>query len=189
MRLKNHYWFLRHGQTTWQEKALSYPPDNMTSVRLTAEGVKQILRAGNRLKKAKIDLIFSSDYLRTRQTARIISEILGLKANLDKRLRDTNLGVYHGKPKSELYQNFTFQERFKKRPKNGESWNDVRKRVKSFLKSTESKYSGKNILIVGHGDPLWLLDGATKELTDRQLLDIVFVKKDYIRKGELRKIS
>lgn len=161
----------------------------MTSVRLTPAGIRQILSVAKKLERKRINLIFSSDYLRTRQTARIVADTLGLKVILDKRLRDTNLGVYHGKSKADFYKNFPIETRFKKGPKNGESWDDVRKRVVSFFKSIEKKYRGKNILVVGHGDPLWLLGGVRRDLTDQELLDLILVKKEYLRKGELRKVS
>jgi broad specificity phosphatase PhoE len=189
MRLKNHYYFLRHGKVDWQKKDIAYPPDNMTSVRLTSEGIRQIISVAKKLEKKHIDLIFSSDYLRARQTARIVADTLDLKVILDKRLGDTNLGVYHGKLKADFYKRFLIKTRFEKGPKNGESWNDVRERVASFFKSIEKKYRGKNILIVGHGDPLWLLEGVLRGLTNQELLDLILVKKEYIQKGELRKIS
>ena len=56
------------------------------------------------------------------------------------------------------------------------------------LKETEKKHRGKNILIVGHGDPLWLLNGVMKGLSQKELLDILRIKKEYIQKGEWRRI-
>ena len=189
MRLKNHYWFLRHGQTTWHHPDLSYPADNRTSVRLSLEGRKQIETATRILKQKKIDLIFSSDYLRTEQTAGIVSRVLKTKPIFDKKLRDVRLGRYHGRPKSEYYRDRPLKTRFQKSPKGGESWNDLKKRVARFLKETEKKHRGKNILIVGHGDPLWLLNGVMKGLSQKELLDIIRIKKEYIQKGELKKIN
>jgi hypothetical protein len=36
---------------------------------------------------------------------------------------------------------------------------------------------------------LWLLEGVLRGLTNQELLDLILVKKEYIQKGELRKIS
>ncbi len=112
-----------------------------------------------------------------------------MKINFDKRLRDVNLGIFLGRRKKELYADFPDPlKRFTRRPKNGESWNDLRKRMIDFLKETDKKYRGKKILIVGHGDPLWLLEGSLKGLSQKELLKKKFARKDYIKVGELRRL-
>ena len=164
--------------------------DTNPPVKLTKKGVNRIKIVANKLKKEKINLIYSSDIFRACQTAKIVSKILGIKVIFDKRLREINLGVYHGRPKKELYNDFPrIIERFKKRPLKGESWNDVRKRLKSFLKDIEKKHKNKKILIVSHGDPLWLFEGIIKKMTNKELLDEIFQDKKYIKMGELRKLK
>ena len=191
IKLKNHYFILRHGETSWGHPDICYPLNNKTSVVLSEQGIFQIKLVAKRLKKENIDLVFSSDYLRAKQTAEIAAKALDLKVVVDARLGDTDIGNYYGKPKAEFYHEFSNPiQRFEtKSPKNGESWNDVKKRLSVFLKEVEEKYQNKNILIVGHGDSLWLFDGLIKELTNQELLDIIFKKKEYIKKGELRKIN
>jgi len=190
MELNNQYFILRHGQTAQQTKRKEFIynwPDN-PPVKLTREGKKQIREAAKKLKKEKIDLIYSSDIYRTRQTAKIVAKELDLKVNFDKRLRDINLGIYHGRPKEEFFRDFPFKEkRFNLRPKKGESWNDVKKRLLSFLREVNKKYKNKKILIVSHGDPLWLLEGIAKGLSNKELLKEIS-KGHYIKVGELRKI-
>ena len=169
MKLKNKYFLLRHGQTPYQrdedKKGVLYPSPENPPVEITGEGKKQIGEAAEILKDKKIDLIFSSDFFRTQQSAGIVSKELGLEVNLDKRLRDLNIGDFHGGPK-ERYQSYFSdkKEKFVKRPPNGENWNDVRKRMLGFLNDTEGKYENRNILVVSHGDPLWLLAGIVKGL-------------------------
>jgi len=142
------------------------------------------------VKKEKIDLIFCSDYLRTKQTAEIVAKALNLKIIADIKLGDTDIGDCSGKPKVRFYDEFSDPiKRFELAPKNGESWNSVKERLSVFLEEIEAKYLGKNILIVGHGDSLWLFDGLIQESTNQELIDIIFKKKEYIKKGELRKIN
>lgn len=192
MKFRNTYFVLRHGRTNFQVKKpdFIYPPNDGPAVRLIEEGKKQVKKSVQKIKKAGIDEIYSSDFFRTAQTARIAARELGIKKiNFDKRLRDYNLGVYHGKTKKEFYRDFPVpKERFFKRPKGGESWNDVKKRMVNAIKGIDKKYAGKNILIVSHGDPLWLLEGAVKGLNNQELLDEIFIKKNYIKTGELRKL-
>jgi len=190
LKLNNYYFILRHGQTTQQtkKKEFIYNWPDISPVKLTNKGINQIRKAAKKLKKEKIDLIYSSDIYRTRQTAGIVAKELGLKMNFDKRLRDINLGIYHGKLKEEFYHAYPLSiKRFVQKPKGGESWNDVRKRLSSFIKETDKKQKNKKILIVSHGDPLWLLEGLIKKWPNEKLIKEIF-KSFYIRVGELRKL-
>jgi len=165
MQLKNRYFLLRHGQTIYQteKRDFLYPFPENPSIPITEEGKKTVEESAKKLKAENIDLIFSSDFFRTRQSAEIIARELDLEINYDTRLRDLNLGEFHGRQITE-YKNFFSEksERFFKRPKAGENWNDLKERLKNFLDEVEKKYQNKNILIISHGDPLWLLAGILK---------------------------
>ena len=188
--MKNKYFLLRHGETIYQtkKKDFVYPWPENPAVKLTKKGENQIKPIAKKLKKEKIDLIFASDFFRTRQAAKIVAKELGLKINLDKRLRDINMGIYHGRLKEEFYRDFprVFPLRFIKRPSGGESWQDCQKRMVDFLKEIDKKYKGKTILIVSHGDPIWLLAGAVKKWSPQEFLRIP--KVNYLKVGELRKL-
>lgn len=193
MKLKNKYFLLRHGQTIYQtkKKDFIYPPfPEKPAIKSTKTGVKQIKTVTKSLKKAGIDLIFSSDFFRTRQTAKIVSEELGIgKINFDKRLRDVNLGIYRGGLKKDFYRDFPVdsENRFNKKPAGGESWNEVRKRMLSVLREIDKKYKGKTILIISHGIPLWLLEGAVKNWSMEKLLKVKR-DKEFIKTGELHNL-
>ncbi len=192
MELKNNYYILRHGETTHQTKRKDFTYSSLENktARLTKKGENQIKTAANKLKKEKIDLIFSSDFFRTRQTAGIVAKELGLKIYFDKRLRDLNIGVYHGQEKEKFYQDFPeySKKRFVKRPQGGESWRDLQKRMLNFLKEIDNKHKGKTILIVSHGDPLWLLHGAVKGFKQKEFLDRKRPGKNYHRLGQLKEL-
>lgn len=192
MKLINKYYILRHGLTTYKIKnpELTYPPlaGNLT-VKLSNKGKNQIKTVAKRLKKVGIDLIFSSDFYRTKQTAEIVAKTLNIKKiSFDKRLRDVNLGIYHGRPKTTFYRDFPInsKNRFNKKPKNGESWNNVKKRMLNILREIERKYKRRKILIVSHGDPLWLLEGAVENLSLAKLLKKR--KNNPVELGELREL-
>jgi len=169
--MNNKYFLLRHGQTIYQaeKRGVLYSSPEIPPVELTEKGKGQIQKAAKALENRRIDLIFSSDFYRTRQTAGIVAKELRLEINFDVRLRDLNLGEFHGRLKQD-YQKFFLEkrERFSNRPLGGESWNDVIKRLNSFLKEIESEYQNKNILIISHGDPLWLLVGILKGFKTEQ---------------------
>ena len=169
-----------------------YPPfPESPPIKLTKEGQKQIKVAAKKLKKSGIDLIFSSDFFRTRQTAKIVAEGLNKRIHFDKRLRDVNLGIYRGGPKKDFYRDFPIhsKNRFNKKPPKGESWLDCQKRMLNFLKDIDKRFKGKTILVISHGDPLWLLEGAVKNWSLGKLLKIKSGKIGRIKTGELRNLS
>jgi len=193
MILKNKYFILRHGKTIYQEekKGIIYPslPEN-SHVHLTKEGRKQIKKVAKELKKEGIDLIFSSDFSRTKETAEIVAKKLKKGIIFSEKLRDINLGIYHGKNKKVYYKDFPrgSDKMFFQKPKNGESWLECQKRMIKFLKEVDKKYEGKKILIIGHGDPLWLLMGAVKNWSFKKML-IIKKKGQTIKNGELKKLN
>ncbi|MFH1575656.1 MAG: class I tRNA ligase family protein [Candidatus Nealsonbacteria bacterium] len=188
----NNYYILRHGQTDYQvsKKKRMYPWPEETPVRLTEEGERQIEKSAKELKDQKIDVIYCSDIFRTKQTAGIAMEELGAKEIFyDARLRDINHGIYMGGLKTEFYKKFSPEIRFDEKPENGETWNDCKKRMLSILNEIDKKYQNKNILIISHGDPLWLLGGAMNGFNKEELLRQIFVEQKYIQTGQWRKID
>ncbi len=165
MNLNNKYFLLRHGQTIYQQQGLkmNYPPDSPYELELTDEGKKMVEDSAEKLKKENVDLILASPYLRTEQTAKIASRVLDIpedKINYDDRIVDINLGKFMGRPMQESWDFYEGgDKKFTNRPEGGESWGDILERVKSFLDDIEKKYKDKNILIVSHADPIWIMAG------------------------------
>ncbi len=188
----NKYYILRHGQTVYQTKKREwvYPFPESKPVPLTKVGQNQIKKAARELKGKGIDLIYSSDMARTRQTAEIVAKYLGAPIIFDKRLRDVNLGIYHGKKKEEFYRAFpqNLERFYSKNSAGGENWGECRRRMVRWLAEIDKKHQNKTILIVSHGDPLWLLEGAVKMLSDQELLNMN-IKNTDIKTGEWRKIE
>ncbi len=194
MKLKNNYFFLRHGknihQTELKDIIYCYPDDN-PPCSLIEEGISQAKEAGEKLKAKGIEHIFCSDILRTRQTAKIVSGIIGFDAEkiiYDTRLRDINWGIFGGKHKDEAwaYYNNDKSKKFNEATPEGETWNDCRKRMLEVLEEIENSFENKKILIVSHGDPLWLLEGYINEISDEELLNKR--AETLIQTGEVREI-
>ena len=165
---KNTYYLLRHGYTTRDEDGKMIISSELKSDRyhLTERGKKQIQKVAELIKNNhKIDLIYTSPFIRTTEAAEIVAKLIHVKVEKDDRLVEIGHGGCDGKPHSVCPARDIKQTIDSKHHELGESWNDVRRRMFSFINEMETKYSGKYILIVGHGDPLWLLncmaDGAT----------------------------
>ena len=177
--MRNKYILLRHGETIYQTKksSLLYPFPEKSQISLTAKGKKMIKDAVLEIKKeSDIDLIFASPFYRTTQSAKIASEILGVKPKFDKRLIDINFGIYHGRTYKELWKDISERQIFYKRPPGGETRRNVKKRVLSFFKEIEKKHKDKTILVISHADPIWLLASHLKGLTEDETMAH---KKDY----------
>ncbi|KPJ71720.1 hypothetical protein AMJ50_01130 [Parcubacteria bacterium DG_74_3] len=174
-KLRNKYFILRHGESTHQvEKPniVYYWPEDKPPAPLTKKGKEQIKKRARSLKNKNIDLIFSSDAQRTKETANIVAQELGLRVYHDKRLRDINWGIYQGKSTQEAWEYYyhNMEEKFEKFPPQGESWGQLKERMIDFVQDIDKKYREKNILIVSHGDPLWLLDSWAKELDKKEMI-------------------
>jgi isoleucyl-tRNA synthetase len=182
----NKYFVLRHGEAESNTLGLISCFPEKIDIQLTPKGKKQIMRIIPSLKRKKIDLIFSSPIRRVKDTAEITGQGLGLAAHYDNRLIEYNVGVFNGRPIEDFYK-FILSEanKFIKIPEQGESLNSVRQRMMDFVREAEEKYKNKNILLVGHGDPLWLLEGAAEGMSDEE---IIKARGKYIKPGELREI-
>lgn len=192
MKLNNKYFFLRHGKNIHQteKKDIVYGwPDDKIPCSLIEEGVREVEKSAEILKEKNIDLIFASDIKRTRQTAQIVADKINKKVNLDERLRDTNWGILQGKSKKEAWEYFShdMKKRFKETVPNGESWDDCQRRMVDAFKDIEKKHKEKNILIVSHMDPLWLLEGWIKGWDEDRLLE-ERINKKLIKTAEIREI-
>lgn len=193
--LKNKYFLLRHGKTIHQaeEKDIIYfyPDDNPACV-LLEKGINEARLAGEALKGKNIDLIFSSDILRAKQTVKIVAESINYdleKIVYDARLRDVNWGIFGGKNKDEAwaYYNHDMMKKFEIGVPHGESWNECKARVIEVLKEIENNFENKNILIVSHGDPLWLLEGYMRGKSNEELI-LEMSKNKNIKTGEMYEI-
>ncbi len=157
----NKYFVMRHGGTEGNRAELvSYK--NEANDHLTEEGREESKKSAQKLKSEKIDLIISSPFARTRETAEIVRAELGLPESaviFDERLKEINPGDFDGKNWREYHEfiyNNTGRKWFEGRIPGGESLKEVGKRTGECLYEIENKYKGKNILIVTHGGSAWL---------------------------------
>ena len=189
-KVHNNYFILRHGETDYTADMTSmiYPKSTRFELGITEKGKEDIKKLIPEIKGKNIDLIFASDFLRAKITAKIIADIFGIDIILDKRLRDINLGVYRGGPKKDFYDGVSQKEMLEKGPREGESWMDCACRMESFIKEVEKKYKNKNILIVSHGDPLWLLERAIALKEDPYKLAEERLTTSTLKPGEFRTI-
>ncbi len=160
----NTYILIRHGEAENNVKNILSSWPEKEPCHITLKGRVEIEKAARILKRHKPHVIYSSDMTRTKESADIISEKLGIQdARFDERLREVDSGDFNGSPLSRNHELFGSRaERFIKRYPNGESLTDVRKRVFSFIKEMEKTYSRKTLVIISHGDVLWMLESVLR---------------------------
>ncbi len=185
---KNNFFVVRHGEA--ESNTLGILSTKVeTKHHLTDLGREQAKEVSEKIKKDKIDVIISSPFLRTKETAEIIAKEIGYsedKIIYDSRLHEVSVGVLDGKSDAEYQAYFgTREEKFWKIPEGGESHTDVKNRMTEFLYDINSKYEGKNILIVSHNTPLWLMYAGMKGMTPKQAIAIREQGAPFIHNSEL----
>lgn len=128
----NKYFVMRHGEATNNAKIildLTGDPNN----HLTEKGQNDARRAGSDLSREQVSLIVTSPFLRAHETATVMQKELGLSDEaliVDERLHEIG-------PQEDGTQ--------------------VRRRVGEFIFDIEQRYTNKNILVISHGFPLWVM--------------------------------
>ncbi len=187
----NTYFVLRHGEADHNiSKTISDTNDFPSH--LTENGKKKIENVAKKLNKQKIDFVFVSPLIRTQETAEIIKQYCGLDSEqiiTDNRLIEIQTGV-NGKSNSE-YKNFftSLDDRYDSHLPGGESLIDIKKRVGDFLYDIDSKYSGKNILIISHEYPIWMLHSVVEGFNKKETIQFKEENNDFLLPGELQKIE
>ncbi len=165
----NTYIMMRHGESESNVKnnmhgVVSSRTDNADH--LTEKGKEQVYAAAEGLKGHKIDYVFVSPFVRTKETLHILKEVLGFKdeqITFDKRLGEVDAGDFEGKPWDEYRRMFKDErQRFLEAIHGGESLLDVKNRMGDVIYELEEKYKDKKILIISHAASLWLLFALTK---------------------------
>ena len=168
----NTYFVMRHGQAESNTKGvLNTVVEKAANDHLTPEGKTQVTKVAEELKvSGGIDLIITSPFARTQETAELIAHTLGLSKDhlrVDDRLHEMRAGVYDGKPIKEWQEFYpSLEARFTTAPEGGETYNELRKRTGELLYELEAQYEHKRILIISHSSPLWMLRVAAYGLSN-----------------------
>lgn len=84
----------------------------------------------------------------------MINKYHNIKINYTKALRERNYSVFEGRPIEDAKKEYRKNRipRYEFKPENGESFDDVVKRIKPLITSILKKYNGKTVSIIFHGD-------------------------------------
>lgn len=156
----NSYVMMRHAEALSNREGVT-STDISEINPLTEKGRVEARVSAETLRNSSIDLIIASPFERTRETALIVAETLGMAQetiHFDARLGEIALGEWNGKKNSE-YHEFLEKEGnwYDAVPERGESWRAVKRRVGEFIFDIDNRYKGKRILIVSHNSVLRML--------------------------------
>ncbi len=167
-------YFVRHGQTEWNAIARMQGQWNSD---LSDQGRAQAEVNGRFLKSRTIEHLVASPLDRTRQTAEIINQHLGLGLTFDDRLMEWNSGDWSGYLYAELPDHWPEEwaawraDPFHYRGPNCENYPDMIDRSKPFLDEI-LKAPQTHIAIVSHGMIGRAMLGTVLGLTPAEILDI-----------------
>lgn len=186
----NKYFAMRHGYGQHMEAGVVSSFDH-DSYSLTAAGRESVAAAAEALKARGITKIFTSPLIRTRETAKIVAEHLGIHEDaivVDHRLREYDFGDWEGKP---------WQEYVEYREKNvprydtmlgGSSLLETKKRFADFMYSVEADFANENVLIVTHGIFFETIPAVLEGADQKRATEILFdtFKNNRIQPAEVR---
>ncbi|MDO8655487.1 MAG: class I tRNA ligase family protein, partial [bacterium] len=192
----NSYVLMRHGHSERQLSDIMSSWPEKKPLPLTSKGRAQVEKQAKELKKQKIDLIFTSDLLRTKQTAEIIGKAIGVKPTIATELREVDVGTLNGKHVTEIGKAWAkpgetpeehYLRRFDDPLPGGESWYDVQKRMHAFILELEKKYKGKRMLLISHELPLSVLEAAMRGFSRDEI--IAWRREKGLRVAETRSMQ
>lgn len=170
----NIYHVMRHGEAENNVRRIT-SSDRM-GFPLTEKGRGEARRAAQSMKSEGVDMIYASPILRTKETAELVAEELGLdKARIvfDDRLREMGFGSLSGKSYEEF---LALRETYNPGPTDslmgGESYVDIKRRFAECIYEIEKKVCNKRILIVTHTAGLEALSAVTQGGDVNTFLDI-----------------
>ncbi len=116
---------------------------------LSCEGEKRAEILSNEEELQNLDVIYTSNCVRTLQTAKYIIEKQDLKVNIDDRFDERRIGVPNDNAVKDWYTRQYLDENYK--TEGGESQKEVRQRFTEALTEAINKNKGKRIAIFSHG--------------------------------------
>lgn len=206
MTLPLHLEFVRHGLSEGNhaqrlsERGNYEPLQRLLSqrhnrrFRLMPTGRNQAHATGEWLKKCglQFDRYYVSEYTRALETA----TLLGLPEaswRVNDRLNERDTGDYHLYSQEERDKRFPGHkerrdaERFYWRPPGGESLYDLTARLDRFLETLHRECEQQNVLVVCHGEVMWMFRKILFRLTADQFAELH--SKEQLHNGEVHRYT
>ncbi len=145
---------IRHGETAWNRATRI---QGHIDIPLNEMGLLQASRVAAALEHETIDVIYSSDLTRARQTAEAVAQATGAPLKLDAELRERAFGSFEGLTYDEITARWPEQaERWRRRDlsfaaEGGETIPDFYARCVGAVLRLAQAHPGQTLVIVAHG--------------------------------------
>ena len=116
---------------------------------LNIEGERRAEILSKEKELQNIDAIYSSNCVRTLQTAKYMMEKQNIRVNIDDRLDERRVGIPNEKEHPNWFEEQFYNENYK--TINGESQKEVRERINEVIEEILKKEKNKRIAIFSHG--------------------------------------
>jgi broad specificity phosphatase PhoE len=171
-------YFTRHGES--EANQLRIISNRDLPHPLTAAGRQQAEELAEKLRGRSISRIYTSPIQRARETAGILSAVLGVSLEISDALREPDCGVLEGRGDEETWTQLQYwintwldgQER-DQGPQGGETYNAIRERLVNFIDKLVAEYgeSQAEFVLVTHGAlMLFGLPNLVADLDARDLM-------------------
>ena len=187
--LRNIFLVLRHGHSVANQQGLivSDPEVGIDDFGLSGRGNDEVRSiAEEEIGQLRdVSRIYASDFLRSRQTAAIVSEVLGVPVEYSPMLRERRFGDWEG-TSNENYRRVWARdaEDASHSQWNVESVAAVAERMTDLVTEIEQRGGSEKYLLVSHGDPLQILIAAAEGIDLRLHREI-----DPLETAELRRLE
>ncbi len=156
--MNKHFYIFRHGECPFNVSG--HIQGQRFNGRLTANGIRQAHRIGEILSDKSVEIIVSSPMRRAIETAEIVRSYLRIPIIVDHRFIEVNMGVVEGMHISAAEKRYAATYALWRNPlnqhknihfQNGESKDDVRKRIFEALTYYARETTYKSVAVSGHG--------------------------------------
>lgn len=148
-------YIVRHGEVDWNSKGLVLGQKDFP---LNSKGKKQAKELKNQLKRVHFDVIFSSDLIRAKETAKVIAANKKIPLKVTNTLREQSFGKYEGWEKQKFLKLFDKWKEMSNDERHRyalsedmESNEKAVNRLISFLYRVTTIHRYKSVLVVTHG--------------------------------------
>jgi broad specificity phosphatase PhoE len=155
----------RHGETDWNRQRRfqghADPP-------LNELGRQQARELAEALAGSGVTAVYSSPLARARETADIVAAALELPVQTHDALREVDVGSWQGLTRDEVQERFPDGFRrwlvdFSHGWDDGESYDELGRRVIAGLLEVAARHRGQRILVVTHGGPMRAAEAAAAD--------------------------
>jgi broad specificity phosphatase PhoE len=187
--LHNRYYLMRHGESkaNAEDKIISHPSNALGDLYgLTGLGRQQVIEAAKNSKLTSETIIYTSDYMRAKESAELVSQTLNAQVmHISTDLRERDFGEWEGKPTAN-YEAIWQNDSEAKDNTGVESPDEILDRTTKLITEIEAEYKDRQVLLVAHGDTLQILQCGFNKVSPTRHRNLSHLGIAEIRRAELK---